>query len=244
MDCPKCGSANLDRAGTCENCQAELPTKPRRRGWLWRHPLVTAIAGAAVTAIIGGIVALVKDSGDVTLIAVDMTQQNIFVPGTNDPNTPGRNVVPPLPDVPPHQGQTIPGSDPGAHGRTNGISCDVEAHVTYLTNPAHASAAAAWAGVIGIHPGDIRTYISHLTPTRLRFDTRVTNFDYKDGHADGFQAALQAGTSVLVDDQGVPRMKCNCGNPLMEPTGPADKGSVRGYAKTPTTPGTASTPTT
>ena len=28
---------------------------------------------------------------------------------------------------------------------------------------------------------------------------------------------MQAGTAVLVDDTGVPRVKCNCGNPLGEP---------------------------
>jgi hypothetical protein len=233
VDCPKCGSANLDRAAICVSCEAELPTTPRRRGWLWRHPLLTTIAGAVVTSLIGGIFLLVKGSGDVTLIAVDKTQGHPFVPGPQDPNTPGPNVVPPLPDVPPRQDQRIRGGEPGTHGRTNGVSCDVEAHLTYLTNPAHASAAAAWAGVIGIRPGDIRTYVNRLTPVRLRFDTRVTNFDYKDGHADGFQAVLQAGTSVLADDQGVPRLKCNCGNPLLEPKGPADKGSVRSYARNP-----------
>ena len=28
----------------------------------------------------------------------------------------------------------------------------------------------------------------------------------------------QAGTAVLVDNHGIPRVKCGCGNPLTEPT--------------------------
>ncbi|WP_132124240.1 DUF6777 domain-containing protein [Actinocrispum wychmicini] len=204
---------------------------------MWRHPLLTSVAGALVSALIGGVFLLVKSSGDVVLIGVDKTQGNPFVPGNHDPSVPGPGVVPPLPDVPPrdpNNRQRIPGGEPGGHGRSgDGVSCDVSAHLKYLTDPAHAAAAAAWAGVIGIQPADIPGYVNRLTPVRLRFDTRVTNYDYKDGHADGFQAALQAGTAVLVDDQGVPRMKCNCGNPLMEPNGPADKGSVAGYAKNP-----------
>ncbi|MGH3907098.1 MAG: DUF6777 domain-containing protein, partial [Pseudonocardiaceae bacterium] len=42
-------------------------------------------------------------------------------------------------------------------------------------------------------------------------DTRVTNHGYRDGKATDRQAVLQAGTAVLVDEKGRPRVKCGCG---------------------------------
>ncbi len=48
-------------------------------------------------------------------------------------------------------------------------------------------------------------------------DTRVTNHGYRDGAATSYQAVLQAGTAVLVDNHGVPRVRCACGNPLTPP---------------------------
>src|SRR5699024_6987030 len=37
---------------------------------------------------------------------------------------------------------------------------------------------------------------------------------YRDGRAVPFQSVLQAGTAVLIDAYGVPRVQCGCGNPL------------------------------
>jgi ketosteroid isomerase-like protein len=235
MDCPKCGCANLDRATKCLNCEGDLPTLPRPRGWLLRHPLLTAIAGALVASLLGGLFVLLKDSGgDVVLIRVDTTQANAFVPVNFDLQTPDPNVVPAMPDVPKIDDQQANGTLPGMYGRSgNGVACDVEKLVSYLVDPAHESQARAWAGVAGIDAADIRTYFARLTPVRLRFDTRVTNYDYKDGAANGFEAVLQAGTSVLVDDRGVPRAKCNCGNPLTEASGSDSSGDVADFASNP-----------
>lgn len=112
--------------------------------------------------------------------------------------------------------------------------CAVDELIADLTAPEHTGQATAWAGAAGIRPADIPAYFRSLTPVRLRFDTRVTNYDYRDGHADGYQAVLQAGTAVLIDNHGVPRAKCNCGNPL---TTPSDSGStdedVDDYASNP-----------
>jgi hypothetical protein len=71
--------------------------------------------------------------------------------------------------------------------------------------------------VLGIGVSDIESYVGGLTSVRLRFDTRVTNHGFSDGEANPFQSVLQAGTAVLVDGEGVPRAKCNCGNPLLAP---------------------------
>ena len=108
------------------------------------------------------------------------------------------------------------GSEPGLYGGTQDQStCDREQLITFLT--ANQDKARAWAGVQGIAVGDLAEYIASLTPMRLRFDTRVTNHGFRDGRATAYQTVLQAGTAVLVDAQGIPRARCACGNPLVEP---------------------------
>ena len=59
--------------------------------------------------------------------------------------------------------------------------------------------------------------MSSLTSVLLRADTRVTNHGFANGAATAVQSVLEAGTAVLVDHFGVPRVKCYCGNPLVEP---------------------------
>jgi hypothetical protein len=71
--------------------------------------------------------------------------------------------------------------------------------------------------VLGIRQSDIPTYVATLTPLLLRADTRVTNHGFANGRATELQSVLQAGTAVLVDQFGVPRVRCYCGNPLLPP---------------------------
>jgi hypothetical protein len=105
---------------------------------------------------------------------------------------------------------------PGLYGGTRNIStCDANQLVNFLEqNPAKAS---AWAGVLGIQPSQIRSYVSGLTSVILRTDTRVTNHGYADGHVTTLQSVLEAGTAVFVDQYGRPTVKCYCGNPLTPP---------------------------
>ena len=74
-----------------------------------------------------------------------------------------------------------------------------------------------WSGGSRLTVADIRSYVFELTPVVLRTDTWVTNHGYAGGRATAIQAVLQAGTAVLVDAYGVPRVKCYCGNPLLPP---------------------------
>jgi hypothetical protein len=110
----------------------------------------------------------------------------------------------------------VAGSQPGLYGGTQDeASCDPAALVAFLTeNPDKAT---AWAGVVGIAPDGIADYVSRLTPVLLRTDTRVTNHGFADGVATPRQSVLQAGTAVMVDTFGIPRVRCSCGNPLTEP---------------------------
>jgi hypothetical protein len=115
-------------------------------------------------------------------------------------------------------GRSTQGTEPGLYGGSQDTqTCDTEKLVTFLTAEENSAKAEAWADTLGIEVGDISDYVAGLTAVRLRFDTRVTNHGFRDGEANAFQSVLQAGTAVLIDDQGIPRVKCNCGNPLLEP---------------------------
>lgn len=100
-------------------------------------------------------------------------------------------------------------------GTGNNASCDARAIAAFLQ--AHSDKAAAWAGVQNIASQDIPRYLAGLTPVILRADTAVTNHGFRAGRATTFPAVLQSGTAVLVDDRGVPRARCSCGNPLTPP---------------------------
>ena len=53
-------------------------------------------------------------------------------------------------------------------------------------------------------PPDIPKFLATLTPVQLRTDTKVTNHGFESGEATSRRADPQAGTSVLVDRQGIP----------------------------------------
>lgn len=110
----------------------------------------------------------------------------------------------------------IDGATPGLYGGTGRAgSCDPDQIAAYLAdNPDRAR---AWADVAGITPDEIPAYLATLTPLNLGADTRVINHGYLDGRATPHHAVLQRGTAVLVDQHGVPRVRCECGNPLLEP---------------------------
>ncbi|MFC8721524.1 DUF6777 domain-containing protein [Kitasatospora sp. NPDC057198] len=115
-------------------------------------------------------------------------------------------------------GGSVNGGQPGLYGGTRETaSCDVPKLSSYLS--ANTDKARAWAGVEGIDGSQINGYLNGLTPVVLRQDTRVTNHGYQNGQATPYQAVLQSGTAVLVDSQGVPRVRCACGNPLTPPSG-------------------------
>jgi hypothetical protein len=127
------------------------------------------------------------------------------------------------------------GTAPGLYGGSGDTKvCEPDKLVAYLQqNPAKAK---AWARVFGIAPSGIAKYVGGLSPVVLIRDTLVTNHGFRNGSANAFQAVLQAGTAVMVDSRGTPRVKCGCGNPLAPPgsgnLGDADTTGARwsGYA--------------
>lgn len=110
----------------------------------------------------------------------------------------------------------VSGAVPGLYGGHRGVSgCDVERLIAALT--ADSAKARAFAGAVGIKPAGIGAYVRTLTPVLLRADTRVTNYGYRNGKAVAFPSVLQAGTAVLASPHGRPRVRCECGNPLLRP---------------------------
>lgn len=130
---------------------------------------------------------------------------------------------------------SVPGAQEALYGGSLETgSCDKERLVRFLEQ--HPDKAAAWAAVQGIRPDRIRAYIGALTSVVLLRDTRVTNHGFSRGRATPRQAVLQRGTAVLVDEFGVPRARCYCGNPLTPPVAlaaPVDVGPAwTGYEPT------------
>ncbi|KJK35009.1 hypothetical protein UK15_33115 [Streptomyces variegatus] len=112
--------------------------------------------------------------------------------------------------------RSLSGGTPGLYGGTERRgSCDIGRQVGHLTrDPARGR---AFARAAGISPASVPDHVRALTPVVLRADTRVTGHGFRAGRITRYQSVLQAGTAVLVDDRGVPRVRCACGNPLRPP---------------------------
>lgn len=111
---------------------------------------------------------------------------------------------------------TVKGGNAGLFGGTQKTSqCDKAKLIAFLNdNP---EKAAQWARVEGISASDIAAFVNRQTQLILRSDTRVTNHGWENGTLTTFQSVLQNGTAVLVNDYGMPTVKCYCGNPLSAP---------------------------
>ncbi|MFK0023137.1 DUF6777 domain-containing protein [Streptomyces sp. NPDC090798] len=112
-------------------------------------------------------------------------------------------------------------------GTTKPGTCAVAKLKKFLTDPKNSAKAQEWARVLHISTDQIPGYIDQLTPVVLRHDTLVTNHDYENGKAVSYAALLQAGIAILVDQQGLPAVKCSCGNPLLPFEGKVSKTDVR-----------------
>ncbi|MFF0105441.1 DUF6777 domain-containing protein [Streptomyces hirsutus] len=214
------------------------PSGRGRRPW-WRSVpglgvLVAAMAVAVVLAVVlarteGGSEA---GGGEIFLQAVNAAGPDPFTESTaEDGSAPPTTSAPPTSSAPSTGSASesspatavrgVRGGEPGLYGGTRDVSsCDVEQQIKYLREvPAKNE---AFASVAGVESSEVPSYLRSLTPLQLRLDTRVTNHGYRDGAATDYQAVLQAGTAVLVDDRGVPKVRCACGNPLTKPVEQSD----------------------
>ncbi|MFD4026002.1 DUF6777 domain-containing protein [Streptomyces sp. NPDC058576] len=201
------------------------------RPW-WRSvPRIAAIATALVAAVVLVVVLTrpeggSKAGGEVFLQSAGESGQDPFTESTADDSAPEPGTA--SPSVAPSASKTgaqvtrgVDGAAPGLYGGTREVaSCDVEQQIKVLR--AAPDKNRAFASVQDVEPSAVPGYLRGLTPVTLRVDTRVTNHGYRDGEANAYQAVLQAGTAVLVDDRGVPRVRCACGNPLLPPVAQED----------------------
>ncbi|MFE9633507.1 DUF6777 domain-containing protein [Streptomyces sp. NPDC006463] len=203
------------------------PTPPTHRQSPRRH----APAGAALFAALGLFAAACGGSEEPSGAAGSESQEVHLQPVAAAGPAPftatsataeSAPVQPPLPNRTGQGIRTVNAATPGLYGGTERLgSCDVEQQVRSLT--ADDAKAHAFAEASDIEQSNIPEFLRGLTPVVLRADTRVTSHGFRDGRADSFQAVLQAGTAVLVDEHGMPRVRCACGNPLLAPR--AAKGS-------------------
>ncbi|MGQ0618006.1 MAG: DUF6777 domain-containing protein [Acidimicrobiia bacterium] len=133
-------------------------------------------------------------------------------------------------DLPEAGGRGVPvvtGDAPGLYGGTNLLSvCDADRLRDFLEE--NADKAGAWAEALDIDADRIGDFIDGLTDVVLRADTRVVNHGFTAGRANPINAVLQAGTAVLVDRFGVPKVRCKCGNPLLPAQPLANDVAVQG----------------
>ena len=179
-----------------------------------------------VILLVGSVLALMSSKGDggersgeVLLEAAAAAGPDPFTSDVSEP-PPGGVARPPF-GKPASESETagvtpitpVRATEPGLYGGTRDSGrCDVAQMIGFLEE--NADKAQAWADVQGIEVAQLAEFLNSLTPVLLRVDTQVTNHGFSNGSATARQAVLEAGTAVLVDDFGVPRAKCNCGNPL------------------------------
>ncbi|MFJ2707576.1 DUF6777 domain-containing protein [Streptomyces sp. NPDC087428] len=110
----------------------------------------------------------------------------------------------------------LTGSTPGLYGGVRSTaSCDVGKQIRFLA--ADRAKGEAFARAVGTTPAGTADFLLGLTPVLLRADTRVADHGFSGGSATTFQSVLQAGTAVMVDRHGLPRVRCAGGNPLTPP---------------------------
>ena len=102
----------------------------------------------------------------------------------------------------------------GLYGGTEENTCDPERLISFLI--ANPEIGEAWAAVQGIPFSAIPSYIRSLEVRVLAEPVNVLNHGYDPvtGAAYEIDAVLDAGTAVLVDENGDIRTRCYCGNPI------------------------------
>ncbi|MDX3452211.1 hypothetical protein PV396_09710 [Streptomyces sp. ME02-8801-2C] len=195
------------------------------RPW-WRSVPRIAVLAASVLAAVALIVVLTRSEGtsdraggEIFLQAADKSGPYPFTQSTAKDSSAPPAVTPTATVSETAAANVVRRVDGGAAGLYGGTrkvaSCDVEKQIRVLG--AAPAKNGAFASVLGLRPAGVPAYLRSLTPVQLRMDTRVTNHGYRDGAATSYQAVLQTGTAVLVDDRGRPRVRCACGNPLADP---------------------------
>ncbi|SEC34135.1 hypothetical protein SAMN05216532_1121 [Streptomyces sp. 2231.1] len=209
------------------------PSQPPGRGtgpgqphgpWWKSVPRMVAATAAVIVAVVLAVVftrgggGSSAKGGEVFLQSAGSTGQDPYTPSTARQNSaapePAVSAMPTTGAA--NEVRGVEGGAPGLYTGTKNVpACDVDKQITYLrADPAKNR---SFASASGVQPSGVPAYLRSLTPVQLRVDTRVTDHGYRAGSGTARQAVLQAGTAVLVDGHGVPRVRCASGNPLTPP---------------------------
>jgi hypothetical protein len=186
-----------------------------------RVPLLIGVP--AILAVLVGLAAGAAAAQDTTRREIVLFAADDLGPGPiHVQSAPARRPIAPHPG---HTQAELNGGSEGLYaGTSGGSSCDRES-VASAIGARGLAYAAAWADAVNAAGGErasgsvqslseLRRYMDELTPVLLRYDTLVTNHRSVDSELLPFQAVLQAGTAVLVDSLGMPRIRCADGAPL------------------------------
>lgn len=122
-------------------------------------------------------------------------------------------------------GGTASGNLVAAHGGVRGAGrCSAAVLAGYFERRDNTLKAEAWAEALDLDPDAIGPHLAMLTPVILLRDVWAVAHDFRGGAAEPYDAVLQAGTDVLVDLRGVPRVRCADASPLLpaQPVSSAD----------------------
>jgi hypothetical protein len=211
-------------------------------GWS-RSMLVGSVIVAIVLVVSAATVVTVSLSTKPTLVAAAVGPAEVFLEQNDQPGqhpflpTRPPSIRRPPPTMP---GPTLPsaavrgevrtyaGGEPGIYSATRNVAAgdldDVAGFYQQHPDQARVFAEAVsrdpsfeWSRGRTITGADVPQYLRELTPVLLRLDTRVTDHGWDNLTATPRPAILQAGTAVLVDTHGVPRLRSLSGSPLTAP---------------------------
>ncbi|MDA2959314.1 MAG: hypothetical protein O2982_04145 [Actinomycetota bacterium] len=101
----------------------------------------------------------------------------------------------------------------GTYGGPGSNVCDIAGMIAFFE--ANPDRAREWARVQRIATSEIPDFLASLTPAFLTQNVELTMFGFKNGAAYGYTAVLEKGTAVLLNNDGLPVVRCACGNPLI-----------------------------
>jgi hypothetical protein len=197
---------------------------------------VAAVAATAVVVLLGVLRAPTQQA-DLTLESAGAASAGAFTPDFRAGATPSAGAALPAGVV---DTGAVSGATEGIYRAVKGGSpCDRDGLSAFFKeNPPIAD---LWVRAVAADPTlataeafksvtatTLPGYIGALTPVLLRVDTHVTAYSMASGAATARQSVLQAGTAVLIDERGLPRLRCYGGSPLASPARNAPTASQAG----------------
>ncbi|MDY7105847.1 MAG: PASTA domain-containing protein, partial [Actinomycetota bacterium] len=182
-----------------------------------RSRLRAVLAGVALGVVVLGLsipltaFALGGSSTPVRLVDADHVGAQAF---SNVLFTTPLDVAAGLGDAP--VGGTAGGNLEAAHGGARGSGrCSAAVLAAFFEQRENSLRASAWGEALDLDADAVGAHLAILTPAVLLRDTWAVAHTFESGSARPYDAVLRAGTDVLVDLRGVPRVRCADASPLL-----------------------------